>query len=192
MTAVGETRPAGAGRARLHEAALRLFAEHGVSGTSLQMIADELGVTKAAVYWHYKTKDEIVLGVVTPFVEQLAQLVENAKAVRGRRAQVETALTGLVDVIVSARRVYVVIASDPTYGQLQERHPRLHQIGEDLLGVLAGPDPDEETRVTVSLFLVGLTGPLHAPFCASIGDEELRRVLLDLGRRLLSRRSARA
>ena len=48
---------------RIIEAALVLFAEHGVSGTSLQMIADAIGVTKAAVYQQYNTKDEIILAV---------------------------------------------------------------------------------------------------------------------------------
>ncbi|PRC50878.1 TetR family transcriptional regulator, partial [Mycobacterium sp. ITM-2017-0098] len=37
--------------------------EHGVSGTSLQMIADAMGVTKAAVYRQFKTKEEIVIAI---------------------------------------------------------------------------------------------------------------------------------
>ena len=42
-----------AAQTRIIEAALVLFAEHGISGTSLQMIADAIGVTKAAVYHQY-------------------------------------------------------------------------------------------------------------------------------------------
>ena len=52
-----------AAQTRIVAAALDLFAEHGVSGTSLQMIADAIGVTKAAVYHQFKTKEEIVLAV---------------------------------------------------------------------------------------------------------------------------------
>jgi AcrR family transcriptional regulator len=37
-------------KSRIASAATALFAEHGVGGTSLQMIADAIGVTKAAVY----------------------------------------------------------------------------------------------------------------------------------------------
>src|SRR5262252_8483226 len=48
---------------RIIDAALVLFAQHGISGTSLQMIAHAIGVTKAAVYHQYNTKDEIVLAV---------------------------------------------------------------------------------------------------------------------------------
>jgi AcrR family transcriptional regulator len=54
------------GQQRVLEAALDLFAEHGVSGTSLQMIADRMGVTKAAVYHQFRTKEEIVFAVIDP------------------------------------------------------------------------------------------------------------------------------
>src|SRR5579862_7894371 len=61
--ALAEDSRAGYSRAqvRVSEAALELFSQHGVGGTSLQMIADALGVTKAAVYHQFKTKDEIVI-----------------------------------------------------------------------------------------------------------------------------------
>ena len=192
-TTVRDERGTGDVRARLHEAALRLFAEHGVSGTSLQMIADDIGVTKAAVYYHYRTKDEIVLGVITPFMDRLAEVTEAARAQRGRRAQVETVLTGLVDVVVAAREVYVVMAHDPSVGHLQAGHERLRGVGEQLLALISGPDPDDETRITALVFLAGLTGPLSDPASARTDDDELRRVLLDLGRRLLlSRRPSRS
>ena len=49
-----------AAQTRIIDATLPLFGDHGVSGTSLQMIADRLGVTKAAVHHQFPTKDEIV------------------------------------------------------------------------------------------------------------------------------------
>src|SRR4249919_3146625 len=48
---------------RILEATHDLIAEHGVGGTSLQMIADAVGVTKAAVYHQFRAKDEIVIAV---------------------------------------------------------------------------------------------------------------------------------
>lgn len=193
MTAtVGDGRPPGPGRTRLHEAALRLFAEHGISGTSLQMIADEMGVTKAAVYHHYKTKDELVVGVVAPFLDRVLEIVEAARARRGRRAQVETALTGLVDLIVEVRRIYVVAAVDPVFAHLQEHHPRMREIGEELRELLAGPDADDAQRVATVFFLTGMVGPLGDETCRDIPDDALRGMLMDIGRRfLLPRRAPR-
>ncbi|NAZ75932.1 TetR family transcriptional regulator [Kineococcus sp. T13] len=191
-TAAREERPASPGRERLHAAALRLFAEHGVSGTSLQMIADEVGVTKAAVYHHYKTKDELVVGVIDPFLDRVAGIVGPARARRGWRAQAEAALTGLVDLIVDVRRLYVVAVTDPVAVHLQEQHPRLRVVAAELRELLAGPDADDERRIDVAFFLAGLVGPLGDPRTFHVPDEDLRAHLLDLGRRfLLGRRPAR-
>lgn len=186
MTAtVGEARPPGPGRTRLHEAALRLFAEHGVSGTSLQMIADEVGVTKAAVYYHYRTKEELVVGVIAPFLDRVLEILERARTRRGRRAQAEAVLEGLVDFVVEVRRLYVVASVDPVIAHLHEHHPRMRQIAEEMQEVLAGPDPDDERRVAVVFFLAGLVGPLGDPACQDIHDDVLRGMLIDLGRRFL-------
>jgi len=57
------------------DAALKLIAEHGVSGTSLQMIADEMGVTKAAGYRQSKTKEEIVIPITEPEMIKLEDAV---------------------------------------------------------------------------------------------------------------------
>ena len=49
---------------RILEEALRLFAQSGYMGTSMNDIADQLGVTKAALYKHYKSKQEILDSIV--------------------------------------------------------------------------------------------------------------------------------
>ena len=61
-------------------AALDLIAVHGVSGTSLQMIADAVGVTKAAIYYRFKTKDEIVIAVTEMQLGKLEGALEAAVA----------------------------------------------------------------------------------------------------------------
>ncbi|GAA1095165.1 TetR/AcrR family transcriptional regulator [Kitasatospora arboriphila] len=63
-------------RARIIEVALELFASQGYEKTSLREIADRLGVTKAALYYHFKTKDDIVHGIV----ESMAAPIDEAIA----------------------------------------------------------------------------------------------------------------
>ena len=75
-----------AAKARIISAALDLFAEHGVGGTSLQMIADEIGVTKAAVYHQYPSKDEIVLAAAEAELARLEAVVAAAEAEPSRTA----------------------------------------------------------------------------------------------------------
>lgn len=44
----------------LYEHAIRLFAERGFAGTSLQDIADAMGITRPALYYYVKSKDELL------------------------------------------------------------------------------------------------------------------------------------
>ncbi len=50
-------------RQRILEVALDLFTEHGYDGTSLREIADELGITKAALYYYFESKEDIFLAL---------------------------------------------------------------------------------------------------------------------------------
>ena len=51
-------------RARLLDAAVRLFAEQGVAGTAVAEIAARAGVTSAMVHYYFKTKDQLLDAVV--------------------------------------------------------------------------------------------------------------------------------
>ncbi len=48
-------------RERILDVALELFNEKGYDGTSLREIAERLGVTKAALYYHFERKEDILL-----------------------------------------------------------------------------------------------------------------------------------
>lgn len=65
-------------RHQLLEAAQRVFAEKGVSRTSLQDIAQAAGVTRGAIYWHFKNKAELFNAMmdsaVLPMEQALCQM----------------------------------------------------------------------------------------------------------------------
>ena len=67
-------------RRRIQEVALELFTEQGYEGTSLREIAERLGVTKAALYYHFKTKEEIVGSLIDDRLTLLRELVDWARA----------------------------------------------------------------------------------------------------------------
>ncbi len=62
-------------RARIQQIAVELFAEHGYEGTSLREIAERLGVTKAALYYHFKSKEDIILSLVEDYQAQMDALI---------------------------------------------------------------------------------------------------------------------
>src|SRR5258705_8425361 len=98
---------------RILTAALGLFAEHGVSGTSLQMIADAVGVAKGAVYYRFKTKDEIIIAVTEMQLARLEEALEDAEAAENRPLARESLLNRVIELAVEQRRMVGVMQSDP-------------------------------------------------------------------------------
>ena len=50
-------------RERIHHVALDVFSERGYEGATLREIAERLGVTRPALYYHFKTKDDILASI---------------------------------------------------------------------------------------------------------------------------------
>src|SRR6516165_7951496 len=66
-------------RSRAQKVALELFAEQGYEKTSLREIAERLGVTKAALYYHFKSKEDIVHSLTDDYFADFDALLDWAK-----------------------------------------------------------------------------------------------------------------
>ncbi|GAA3649376.1 TetR family transcriptional regulator [Lentzea atacamensis] len=55
---------------RIMQTARELFVTKGVQQTSLQEIADRLGITKPALYYHFTSREELVRSIVTPLLDE--------------------------------------------------------------------------------------------------------------------------
>ena len=67
---------ADAPRQRILDAALQLFAEHGSEGTSLQQVADRVGLHKSTLFHHFKSKEELAQEVFRGLGERLLKRLE--------------------------------------------------------------------------------------------------------------------
>src|SRR5688500_2719014 len=92
-----------AAQRRTIDAAVGLFAERGVGGTSLQMIADAVGVTKAAIYHQFKTKEAIVVATVTVELQQLEAALEVVETAGASLEAREALLDHLIGIAVERR-----------------------------------------------------------------------------------------
>jgi AcrR family transcriptional regulator len=178
--------PRGQGRQRVIDAAVELFAEHGVSGTSLQMIADHLGVTKAAVYYQFRAKEDIVLAVIEAAVVDLAAFVATAEAQvsadpASSDAAALVAVRGLVDVMIGHRQVVAALMRDPEVERIMAAHEHLNSLIDRLGGLLLGPAPTLRRRIAVSVIGAGIAQAGIDPRLSDVDDATLRAELLELG-----------
>ena len=174
-----------AAQQRVVDAALKLFSRHGVGGTSLQMIADEIGVTKAAVYHQYRTKDQIVLAAAEAELANVEQVVRNAEAwPPGRKAQ-GALVEGIVDLAIARRREMGTILTDPVIADHFESDAVFADVMHRLRRLMTGDESGPEARVRTATLIAAISGAVMHPFVAGLDDEVLRVELLRLARRFL-------
>jgi AcrR family transcriptional regulator len=178
--------PRTAAQTRVLDAALRLIAERGVSGTSLQMIADAMGVTKAAVYRQFKTKDEIVIAITEREMSKLEDAVEAAEAeghpVRAR----EVLLDRMIDLAIERRGVVSVLQFDPVIIRLQAEHEPFQRFIERLYAALLGTEAGVEARFHAAMLSSAISVAVMHPLIADFDGDTLRDQLTRMTRRMLN------
>ncbi len=123
--------PARDTRQRIQEIALDLFTEQGYEATSLREIAEALGVTKAALYYHFKTKEDIVAGMVADRIGSLDLIVEELRAhdtvtPEMRREAIVRYAKGAYD----GRAIHRFMERNPT---AMKHHPVMLQMREKIV-----------------------------------------------------------
>jgi TetR/AcrR family transcriptional regulator, cholesterol catabolism regulator len=88
-------------RERILEEAVKLFYERGFTGTTLDDIAAELGVTKPFIYTHFRGKVELLAALCKPTIELALAAVANAAARTGTPSdRLRIAITDFTKVVL--------------------------------------------------------------------------------------------
>lgn len=172
-----------AARTRVLDAALDLIATHGVSGTSLQMIADAVGITKAAVYHQFRTKEQIVIAVTERELGRLAPALGRPKPDDGPQAR-DALLVGVIEMAVRDRRLVRTLQFDPVVVRLLAEHKPFQLFMDRLYRVLLS-DAGLDGRIEAAMFSGALSTAVMHPLVADIDDDTLLDRVTDLSRRLL-------
>lgn len=170
-------------RERILDEALRLFLVEGYAAASLRAIADAVGVTQAAVYYHFRAKDDLLADLLAAPLDDLEVVLDEAE----RRRVAE----GIVDRRALLAAVHDHLRRWPEVVRLRERdvvvaeHPRWRPRADALwqrcaallAGGAAGP-----SRVLADSALAMLTASVVAEREPEPGEREL---LLDAAQRVL-------
>jgi AcrR family transcriptional regulator len=174
-------------RTRVLDAALDLFADHGVSGTSLQMIADAVGITKAAVYHQFRTKDQIVIAVTERELGRLLPALEEAETYGTGPQARDVLLERVVEMAVRDRRLVRTLQFDPVVVRLLAEHQPLQRFMDRLYQALLS-DAGLDGRIEAAMFSGAISTAVMHPLVADIDDDILLARLTNMIRRLLGLR----
>lgn len=149
-------------RVRILRAALEEFSTHGYHSTSVQAIATRVGISKPAVLYHFKSKEDILGALAAPMLEGMESAVAAAELSSGRRsgrAAGWMALTGLLEVWLNHRYLMRMSLHDLALvqGIAFERY-RDTALRANVL--LAGPRPDLTAKIRAAQALAMVTDPL--------------------------------
>ena len=153
-------------RERILAVAQRRFVEVGYDATSLREIAEDLGVTKAALYYHFPSKLEILQALLQPLADVFGETLEVLAAVRTSDDPVEAwadALERIVRRMTEFRPLFVVIQRNRQVAEamfaegsdLFTAHAENHSAIDAVLVDLDVPDRD---RVRMACALGAVTG----------------------------------
>jgi AcrR family transcriptional regulator len=178
-----------AARTRVLDAALDLFAQHGVSGTSLQMIADAVGITKAAVYHQFRTKDNIVLAVTERELFRLAPALDAAEAHSDELTARDELLVRMIEMAVRDRRLVRTLQFDPVVVRLLAEQETFQRFMERLYRALLG-ETDDNGRIEGAMLSGAISSAVMHPLVADVDDDTLQAKLTEMSRRLLNLRTS--
>ncbi|MFB7274146.1 TetR/AcrR family transcriptional regulator [Streptomyces sp. NPDC056244] len=173
-------------RQRIQDVALELFAEQGYEKTSLREIAERLDVTKAALYYHFKTKEDILISLFEDLTRPIDDLITWG---RGRPHTLETKRE------VLRRYSEALAAATPIFRFMQENQATVRDlsIGEgfkDRMMCLRELIEDPEASLTDRVRSMTALFALHAGAFALKdieGDpEEKRLAILEVSTELIT------
>jgi AcrR family transcriptional regulator len=147
-------------RQEILDTALTLFTVQGYDATSLRQIADRLGFTKAALYYHFPAKDHLVIELTRPWLDAISNLISlDAQDPGGDQAQRRTRLLeNYVDIVLAHHAVLRFLSQDLGAMKHPDVGKRATALVFALQDALTGPDAVDEDRIRVACAL----GAVHA------------------------------
>jgi AcrR family transcriptional regulator len=134
--------------------ARELFAEQGVQRTSLREIAERLNISKPALYYHFRSREDLVRSIVQPLLDQGESFVieqEGRRDVSGRDL-----LGGYFDMFYEQRGdLMFILAELPMLTELG-LVSKVFDWRQRLMACLVGPDATLERQARAVLALGGL------------------------------------
>jgi AcrR family transcriptional regulator len=168
-------------RETISAVALELFLQQGYEHTSMREIADRVGITKASLYYHHRSKQELLLAIVEPLVAEWRAIVAEAETLDHTPEHIRHVLGRSLDAMLGHRAAAGIFLRDAVavLAALVPLWPELLDIGTRLHTWLAGPSPApaDLVRGMAATEVLG-TALRAAAVLPELDETELRGTLL--------------
>ncbi|WP_341252406.1 helix-turn-helix domain-containing protein [Euzebya pacifica] len=145
----------------LLDAALEQFAQHGYEGTSVGTLADEVGVSKAAVSYHFPAKDDLAAELAEPLLDALDAVVPGENANPSWPEGVQHLIERYLDVLLAYPDVATWLEGDRAVRLNAPIGRRLTHINHRMRRAMIGRPLDPRARVAAAVALGALWRPVR-------------------------------
>jgi AcrR family transcriptional regulator len=164
---------------RIARLALDRFRVSGFVGTSIADLASALGISKAAIYYHYRSKDALLHRLIDPLLGAIDACIQDHTTPATAARTARQLLDAYLAVLIVHREVVPLIATDvavlnhPTIG------PRVRAQNQQLRTLLAAPNTDVAAKLRAEAALGAIWRPLIAEPPLDLTDPTHQHTLID-------------
>ncbi|MEV6344784.1 helix-turn-helix domain-containing protein [Actinoplanes sp. NPDC051851] len=186
MVTAGQRRGADT-KAAIRAVAIELFTEKGYEATSLREIAERLEITKAALYYHFSSKESIVASIFEAHLASLDEMVAWAKEQPpGPDLRVQM-VDRMVDMVTGEGlpAMRFAMANQQVVRDLKPHPGKGFDRFTELFDLVTGPDATLEETLRIRAALLSVNVVLMAARDLNATDEEIAKVARDIAHQLI-------
>ena len=148
------TRPSDT-KARILAAARELFVRDGIQQTSLQDIAERLGVTKPALYYHFDSREALLTSIVQPLLDDMDIFVTSRES--GKPPDPRVLLADYFDLLHRHRELLNILVRDMATMGLLDLRRRVIDWRRRLIRQLLGPAAALSAQIRAVVAIGGMS-----------------------------------
>lgn len=163
-------------RDRILEAASRLFTERGYAATSVRDIAAEIGIANPSLYYHFKSKSEILIELLSEPLRRVEVTVKETEALTGE-ARTRRIINGLLESL----EVYsgITVTAFQESGQISEIYELVTSRQAQVAELLALDAATDNRQIRVTMAIAGVQGIVQELIRTSSDADDFVKQLQD-------------
>lgn len=165
-------------RSTILSRAAALFSDKGYTGTSMSDLAEELGLSKAAIYYHFESKESLLQDLMSSTFTDLENFITQYETVLASKVEFNEVLQKFAEITFTHREVIRLVLSQIP-AEMKAHDPARHECMIRLVKLLSGKRPSLERQMRAkAAILIIATGIVPPPSGKLVSKEELDLKLL--------------